>query len=68
MHFCDDEYDTGPIILQAAVPVEDSDSLETLRARVLEKEHELYPRAVQLFAEGRLQIEGRHTRILPTRR
>lgn len=68
VHFCDDEYDTGPIILQAAVPVEDDDTLETLRARVLQKEHELYPRAVQLFAEGRLEVEGRRTRILPARR
>lgn len=65
VHFCDQEYDTGPIILQQAVPVEEDDTVETLKARVLEVEYELYPRAIQLFAEGRLRLEGRRVRILP---
>jgi phosphoribosylglycinamide formyltransferase-1 len=65
VHFCDEEYDTGPIILQHAVPVEEDDTVETLKARVLEVEYELYPRAIQLFAEGRLRLEGRRVRILP---
>lgn len=63
VHFCDEEYDTGPVILQAAVPVRDDDTLESLKRRVVEKERELYPRAIQLYAEGRLRIEGRRVRI-----
>jgi phosphoribosylglycinamide formyltransferase-1 len=59
-------YDTGPIILQEAVPVEDDDTVDSLARRVQEKERELYPRAIQLFAEGRLQVEGRHVRVLPS--
>ncbi|TDI96670.1 MAG: phosphoribosylglycinamide formyltransferase, partial [Deltaproteobacteria bacterium] len=65
VHFCDDEYDTGPIILQEAVPVEDDDSVDSLARRVQEKERDLYPRAIQLYAEGRLQLQGRRVRILP---
>ena len=65
VHFMDDEYDTGPIILQRAVPVLDDDTHETLAARVLETERALYPEAIQLYAEGRLRIEGRRVRILP---
>jgi phosphoribosylglycinamide formyltransferase-1 len=68
VHFCDREYDTGPVILQQAVPVEEDDTVETLKARVLEVEYELYPRAIQLFAEGRLRLEGRRVRILPPTR
>ncbi len=64
VHFCDDEYDTGPIILQEAVAVEDDDSVDSLAQRVQEKERELYPRAIQLYAEGRLQVQGRRVRIL----
>ena len=64
VHFCDDEYDTGPIILQEAVPVEDDDSVDSLARRVHEKERDLYPRAIQLYAEGRLQVQGRRVRIL----
>jgi phosphoribosylglycinamide formyltransferase-1 len=63
VHFCDAHYDTGPIILQEAVPVEPDDTLETLAARVQALERVLYPRAVQLFAQGRLAIEGRRVRI-----
>ncbi len=65
VHFVDEGYDTGPIIMQAAVPVEDDDTPATLAARVLEQEHRTYPAAAALFAEGRLRIEGRRVRILP---
>ncbi|MDD5502830.1 MAG: phosphoribosylglycinamide formyltransferase [Candidatus Thermoplasmatota archaeon] len=65
VHFVDEGCDTGPIILQAAVPVKDDDSPDMLADRILVKEHEILPRAVQLFAEGRLKIEGRKVRILP---
>ena len=59
VHFVDEGMDTGPIILQAAVPVLDDDTEETLAARILEQEHRLYSQAVKLFAEGRLEIRGR---------
>ena len=65
VHFADEEgYDMGPIILQEAVEVKDDDTVETLAARVFEKECELYPKAIQLYAEGRLKVEGRHVRIV----
>jgi formyltetrahydrofolate-dependent phosphoribosylglycinamide formyltransferase len=64
VHFCDNQYDHGPIILQRTVPVSDDDSPDTLAARVFEQECEAYPEAIRLFAEGRLQIEGRRVRIL----
>jgi phosphoribosylglycinamide formyltransferase-1 len=63
VHFCDDEYDTGPIILQEAVAVHDDDTVDTLAARVQAAERELYVRAIQLHAEGRLRVEGRRVRI-----
>ena len=63
VHFVDEGYDTGPIILQTPVPVEEDDTAETLAARVLAAEHETYPRAVALFAQGRLTLEGRRVRI-----
>lgn len=59
VHFVDEGLDTGPIILQAAVPVEAGDTEETLSGRILAAEHRLYPEAVRLFAEGRLRIVGR---------
>ncbi len=59
VHFADAVYDRGPIILQAAVPVRDDDTVATLAARVFAEECKLYPRAIQLFAEGRLEIKGR---------
>ena len=65
VHFCDEEYDHGPIILQQAVPVLDGDSVESLARRVQRVEYEIYPRAIRLFAEGRLRVEGRRVRILP---
>jgi phosphoribosylglycinamide formyltransferase 1 len=63
VHFVDDQYDHGPIILQAMVPVENDDTAETLAARVLEQEHRIYPEALRLLAEGRLTIEGRRVKI-----
>ena len=63
VHFVDEHYDTGPIILQSVVPVEDSDTAETLAARVLVAEHAAYPRAAALFAEGRLTLDGRRVRV-----
>jgi phosphoribosylglycinamide formyltransferase-1 len=58
VHFVRAEVDTGPIIAQAAVPVHDGDDEERLSARILAAEHQLYPLAVRLFAEGRLRISG----------
>ena len=63
VHFVDESYDTGPIILQSVVPVEEGDSAEALAARVLIAEHEAYPRAVALFAEDRLHLDGRRVLI-----
>ena len=63
VHFVTEGVDEGPIILQAAVPVLDSDTPEVLAARILEQEHKIYPRAVQLFAEGRLKVDGRRVLI-----
>jgi phosphoribosylglycinamide formyltransferase 1 len=63
VHFVTEGVDEGPIILQAAVPVLERDSPETLAARILVEEHKIYPRAVQLYAEGRLHVEGRRVRI-----
>jgi phosphoribosylglycinamide formyltransferase-1 len=65
VHFADNQYDAGPIILQRTVPVHDDDTPDTLAARVFEQECEAYPEAIRLFAEGRLRIEGRCVRILP---
>lgn len=59
VHFVDEGTDTGPIILQRAVPVEDDDTPETLAARVLKVEHKIYPDALKLYAESRLEIRGR---------
>ncbi len=63
VHFVEDGVDSGPIVLQAAVPVLPDDTEATLEARILKEEHRLYPEAVRLFAEGRLEIVGRHVRI-----
>jgi phosphoribosylglycinamide formyltransferase-1 len=59
VHFVNEECDEGPIIIQAVVPVFPDDSSQTLAARILEQEHKIYPRAIQLYAEGRLRITGR---------
>ena len=64
IHFVDEGMDHGPIILQDTVPVLDGDTEETLAARVLEKEHILYPIAIELFVDGRLELlDDRHVRI-----
>jgi len=63
VHLADNLYDHGPIILQRAVPVLDSDTPETLAARVFEQECEAYPEAIRLFAAGRLHREGRRVRV-----
>jgi phosphoribosylglycinamide formyltransferase-1 len=65
VHFTDEGVDTGPIIVQAAVPVEPDDTEDTLAARVLTVEHRLYREAIRLFAEGRLEIVGRKVVITP---
>jgi folate-dependent phosphoribosylglycinamide formyltransferase PurN len=65
VHFADNEYDHGPIILQKRVPVLDDDTPDSLADRVFQQECEAYPEAIQLFAEDRLRIEGRRVRILP---
>ena len=62
VHFADNQYDHGPIILQRTVEVRDDDTPESLAARVHEQENEAYPEAIRLFAEGRLRLEGRRVR------
>ena len=63
VHFVDEGMDTGPIIIQAVVPVLDGDSEDALAARILQQEHKIFSRAIQLFAEGRLRVEGRRVLI-----
>ena len=65
VHFVDGGVDTGPIIIQAVVPILPDDDVQTLSARILEQEHQIYPRAIQLIAENRIRIEGRHVIIDP---
>jgi formyltetrahydrofolate-dependent phosphoribosylglycinamide formyltransferase len=65
VHFVDNQYDHGPIILQRPVPVQDDDTPDALAARVFALECETYPEAIRLFAQQRLKIEGRRVRILP---
>jgi len=65
VHFVDGGVDTGPILIQAVVPVLPGDSAESLAARILEQEHRIYPRAIQLIAEGRVKVEGRTVTIDP---
>jgi len=64
VHFADEEYDHGPIILQRVVPVLDHDTPASLAERVAIEERQAYPEAIQLFAEGRLQVHGRWVKIL----
>ena len=64
VHFADDSYDTGPIILQKTVPVLDGDTPDQLAARVFEAECVALPEAIALYADGRLKVEGRRVRIL----
>jgi formyltetrahydrofolate-dependent phosphoribosylglycinamide formyltransferase len=63
VHVSDERYDQGPILLQEAVPVLEDDTVESLAERVQEAERRLVPRAIQLFAEGRVRIEGHRARI-----
>jgi formyltetrahydrofolate-dependent phosphoribosylglycinamide formyltransferase len=63
VHFADNEYDHGPIVLQRVVPVLDDDTPEGLAARVFAQECEAYPEAIRLFARGRLHVEGRRVRV-----
>jgi len=63
VHFVEEGVDTGPIIQQAAVPVLEGDTAESLEARILAQEHRIYPEAIQLFAEGCLTVEGRRVHI-----
>jgi phosphoribosylglycinamide formyltransferase 1 len=64
VHFVDEGMDTGPIIVQRSVPVLDDDTPETLHARIQVEEHKAYPEALQLLAEGRLDVSGRRVRVL----
>ncbi len=64
VHFVDNEYDHGPIIIQRTVPVYEDDTPDTLAQRVFKEECIAYPEAIHLFAEGRLKIEGRRVKIL----
>ena len=63
VHFVTEGVDEGPIIIQAAVPVLQGDTADTLSARILTQEHRIYPRAIQLYAEGRLRVEGRRVLV-----
>lgn len=63
VHFVDEGMDTGPIILQAVVPVMQDDDEATLSARILKEEHKIYSQAISLFSEGRLRVEGRRVVI-----
>ncbi len=64
VHFVDEGMDTGPIIIQAVVPVLDNDTEDSLSERILKQEHKIYSRAIQLYAEGRIRIEGRRVIVV----
>lgn len=63
VHFVDGGLDSGPIIIQAVVPVKDEDTVESLSKRILAEEHRIYPQAIQLFSEGRIEVRGRRVFI-----
>ncbi len=63
VHFVDEGVDTGPIIIQAAVPVSPDDTEETLSERILKLEHKIFPEAIRLYSEGRLSVEGRAVKV-----
>src|SRR4030043_283982 len=63
VHFVDEGMDTGPVIIQAAVPVSQNDTEETLSEKILRLEHKIYPEAIRLFSEGKIEVEGRKVRI-----
>ncbi len=64
VHFVTEEMDAGPVILQACVPVREDDDAESLAARILVEEHRILPEAIRLYAEGRLERDGRRVRVL----
>jgi phosphoribosylglycinamide formyltransferase 1 len=68
VHFVDENLDAGPIILQAAVAVRDSDTVDSLSARILAEEHRIYSEAVSIILEGRYRIEGRRVILLEAAR
>jgi len=63
VHYVDPMEDHGPIIIQKCVPVYDTDTKETLGPRILEWEHKIFPKAIELFCDGRLHVEGRMVKI-----
>ena len=63
VHLVDDQIDHGPIVSQAAVPVHEDDTVETLSARILEREHAIYPEALALLASGQMKLDGRKVRL-----
>ena len=63
VHFAAKDVDSGPIILQAHVPVRDDDTVDTLSERILRQEHRIYPEAIRLFTEGKLKVEGRRVSL-----
>jgi len=63
VHFVDEEMDHGPIILQKEVKIDEKDTLETLETKIHKAEHKLYPKAIQLFVEGRLSLSGRKVKV-----
>jgi formyltetrahydrofolate-dependent phosphoribosylglycinamide formyltransferase len=65
VHFCTNEYDAGPIIVQRTCPVEDDDTPDTLAARVFKEECIAFPQAIAWFAEGRLRVEGNRAKVIP---
>jgi phosphoribosylglycinamide formyltransferase-1 len=67
VHFADAEFDTGPVIIQAAVPVLPGDDAASLGARILVQEHRIYPQAIAWYAQGRLTLEGRRVRVTNAR-
>lgn len=64
VHLVDEEYDRGPIVMQRCVPVEDDDTAADLAARVLEVEHVLFPKALELFAQNRITVQGRRVSVI----
>jgi phosphoribosylglycinamide formyltransferase-1 len=67
VHFVDEGVDTGPIIIQAAVPAYDDDTEDTLSERILKQEHKIFPYAIKLYSEGRISVEGRKAVITGNR-
>jgi phosphoribosylglycinamide formyltransferase-1 len=63
VHFAEEGVDTGPVIIQAVVPVFEGDDEQILSERILKEEHRIYPQAIQYYAEGRLEIIGRTVRV-----